>query len=57
MTVSYDVLAIVCINLPCVSECVYVCVCVFACVRVYVCMYVCMMYATTFKFNVLAAWQ
>ena len=42
VTVSYDILAIVCINLPCVSECKCVCVCacvracVHACVRAYV---------------------
>ena len=27
MTVAYDILTIVCINLPCVSECMYVCMC------------------------------
>ena len=39
--VSYDILAIVCINLPSLSECMYVC------------LYVCMLYATTCKFHVL----
>ena len=35
MTVSYDILAIACLNLLCVSECMYVIMCIY----VYVCMY------------------
>ena len=34
--VSYDILAIACLHLLCVSECMYVSMCI------YVCMYVCM---------------
>ena len=36
-----DIFAIVCINLPCLSECMYVCLCV------------CMVCAMTYKFHVL----
>ena len=35
MTVSYDILAIACLNILCVSECMYVIMCIY----VYVCMY------------------
>ena len=51
VTVSYDILAIVCLYLRCVSECMSVRLCI------YVYMYVCMMYATTSKFHVRATWQ
>ena len=36
ITVSYDILAIACLNLLCVSDCIYVSMCIY----VYVCMYV-----------------
>ena len=36
VTVSYDILAIACLNILCVSECMYVIMCIY----VYVCMYV-----------------
>ena len=39
MTVSYDILAIVCINLGCVSECMYVSMCIYVYLCIYVCMY------------------
>ena len=35
MTVSYDILAIACLNLLCVPECMHVSMCIY----VYVCMY------------------
>ena len=31
MTVSYDILAIACLNLLCVSECMYVYLCIYVC--------------------------
>ena len=39
VTVSYDILAIVCLNLRCVSECMYVSMCIYVYLCIYVCMY------------------
>ena len=38
VTVYYDILAIVCLNLRCVSECMYVsmCIYVYLCICIYV---------------------
>ena len=39
MTVYYDILAIVCLNVRCVSECMYVSMCIYVYLCIYVCMY------------------
>ena len=36
---SYDILAIVCLNLRCVSECMYASMCIYVYLCIYVCMY------------------
>ena len=36
---SYDILAIVCLYLRCVSECMYVSMCIYVYLCIYVCMY------------------
>ena len=39
VTVSYDILAIACLNLRCVSECMYVSMCIYVYLCIYVCVY------------------